>query len=388
MPSAGATSPAPPVQHGSAEGPQGRSQASQTTMDARAGKLAPTRLTFWQVAAGCAFLAASAVASLMVGPFPLAPGTVIDVLFGWLPWPHLHAASQLSTAIVWQIRAPRVALAILVGAMLAAAGASYQGVFSNALADPYLLGIAAGAGLGATVAFVYGGSILGAAAGSGGGFGLMPLAAFAGAVVAVMATFALSRSRRGPRTPAALVLSGVAVAAFLTAVQSFLQEQHASFGMTALYSWLLGSVAAQGWGPVLSVLPYAGASAIVLLACRRLLDAMSLGDDEATALGVHPRRARLIVIAAATLGTAAAVSASGLIGFVGIIVPHSIRLLAGPSYRRIVPLSLLYGAGFLVLADLLARSALSPQEVPIGVVTAITGAPFFLVVMRQSGKFA
>lgn len=349
---------------------------------------APTRLTGWQVAGAGAFLAASALASLMVGPFPISPGTVIDVLFGWLPWPHLHVASHLNAVVIWQIRAPRVALAIVVGAMLASAGASYQGVFTNALADPYLLGIAAGAGLGATVAFVYGGSTLGAVAGNASGFGFMPLAAFAGALLAVMATFTLSRTRHGPRTPAALLLSGVAVAAFLTAVQSFLQEQHASLGMTALYDWLLGSVAAPGWGPVVSVLPYVGASALVLVASRRLLDAMSLGDDEATALGVHPRRARLIVIAAATLGTAAAVSASGLIGFVGIIVPHSIRLLAGPSYRRIIPLSLLYGAGFLVLADLLARTVLSPQEVPIGVVTAVTGAPFFLVVMRQSGKFA
>lgn len=327
---------------------------------------------------------ASAVASLMVGPYPIPPLTVLRVLFEWLPWAHGPVASQLTSAVVWQVRAPRVALAGLVGGTLAASGASYQGVFRNALADPYLLGIAAGAGLGATVAFVYGGGLLG----NGSGYSLIPIAAFAGAVVAVLGTISLGRARSGGRSPAALVLAGVAVAAFLTALQSFIQEQHTSLGMTSLYEWLLGSVAAASWGPVQSTLPYVVVAATVLLASRRLLDAMSLGDDEASSLGLHPQRARLVVIAAATLGTAAAVSSSGLIGFVGIIVPHSVRLLAGPSYRRILPLSLLYGAGFLILADLLARSVLSPEEVPIGVVTAMLGAPFFLIVMRKSQNFA
>ena len=134
------------------------------------------------------------------------------------------------------------------------------------------------------------------------------------------------------------------------------------------------------------VLPYVGTAILVLLACRRLLDVMRVGDEEATSVGVRAERVRLVVIVAAPLGTAAAVSVSGLIGFVGIIVPHTIRLLAGPSYRRILPLSVLFGAGFLILADLLARTVLSPAEIPLGVVTAFLGAPFFLVVLRQARR--
>jgi iron complex transport system permease protein len=153
-----------------------------------------------------------------------------------------------------------------------------------------------------------------------------------------------------------------------------------------VYGWILGGLSTAGWGQVELVLPYVAVAAVVLFACRRLLDVLTIGDEEATSVGVRASRVRLIVIIAATLGTAAAVSVSGLIGFVGIIVPHTIRLIAGPSYRRIIPLSLLFGAGFLILADILARTVLSPGEVPLGVVTAFLGAPFFLVVLRQARR--
>jgi iron complex transport system permease protein len=156
--------------------------------------------------------------------------------------------------------------------------------------------------------------------------------------------------------------------------------------LSTVYSWILGGLSTAGWSQVELVLPYVGTAIVVLLACRRLLDVMSVGDEEATSVGVRAERVRLVVIVAATLGTAAAVSVSGLIGFVGIIVPHTIRLLAGPSYRRILPLSVLFGAGFLILADLLARTLLSPAEIPLGVVTAFLGAPFFLVVLRQARR--
>lgn len=293
--------------------------------------------------------------------------------------PLLHVRSPLDAvqhAVLWQLRAPRVVLAALVGGMLAVAGSAYQGVFRNPLADPYLLGVAGGAGLGATVAIVYGA----AAAGSS---PVVPLAAFGGAVAAVVATYVLGRSAGAARTTGALVLAGVTVATFTAALQTFVQQRHTQ-QLQNVYSWLLGGFATASWGDVGLAAPYVAASAAVLVLHRRVLDVLSLGDDEAASLGVNVARTRLLVVVVATLGTAAAVSVSGLIAFVGIIVPHTIRLLVSTSYRAVVPLSLVVGAGFLVLADVLARTVLSPAELPIGVVTAFFGAPFFAVVLRTA----
>ncbi len=338
----------------------------------------PTRLRPVQVLLGAAFVTVAATASILVGPAGLPPGQVIAEVLSKLPLLHVHSGlTETGALVVWQLRMPRMVLGGLVGAMLATAGASYQGVFSNPLADPYLLGVASGAGLGATIAIVE---------------GLPPGAlapfAFAGGVLAVAATFALGRAKAAERSAASLVLAGVAGAAFFTAVQTYLLQRSSGIDLTVLYGWILGWLGTARWSQVVQVLPYVAVAAVVLLASRRLLDVLAVGDEEATSLGVHAHRVRLAVVAAATLGTAAAVSVSGLIGFVGIIVPHTIRLLAGPSYRRILPLSVLFGAGFLVLADLVARTVLSPGEVPIGVVTAFLGAPFFLVVLRQVKRMA
>ncbi len=322
------------------------------------------------------FLFASLLAGAFVGPVHLGPGAIVEAVASRIPLLGIDSPlSPTEEAILFQIRLPRVVLAGLVGAMLAAAGASYQGVFRNPLADPYLLGIAAGAGLGATVAVAYGPP--GAASP-----GLLPLAAFAGGAGAVAAAYALGRSA-GVHGPTALILAGVVVASFLTALQTFVQQQHLDT-IQEVYSWILGRLSTSGWHDVALVSPYVAISAIGLLLHRRLLDVLAVGEEEARSLGVHVRRVRLVVIAAATLGTAAAVAVSGLIGFVGIVVPHAIRLLAGTSYRLLLPLSLLCGGGFLVLADVLARTALSPAELPIGVVTAFFGAPFFAIILRTS----
>jgi iron complex transport system permease protein len=179
------------------------------------------------------------------------------------------------------------------------------------------------------------------------------------------------------------VLAGVAVSAFLAAAQSFLQQRYVET-IREVYSWILGRLTTAGWHDVLLLLPYFLVTGIVMVTQGRQLDVMSVGDDEATSLGAHPRRTRLILIIAASLGTAAAVSVSGLIGFVGLIVPHTVRLLAGTSYRAILPLSALFGAAFLALADLGARTLMAPDEIPIGVVTAFFGAPFFIVILRTS----
>ena len=319
--------------------------------------------------AGAATLAAAMLAGLALGPAGIPAG---DVLGGAAAALGLGGdrLTALDEAVLWELRAPRVVLGALVGGTLAIAGGAYQAVFRNPLADPYLLGAAAGAGLGATAAIVYAGSVP------------QPLAAFAGATAAVAGAYALGRSAGGRET-ATLILAGVAMAAFLTALQTLLLQSDAD-NVRAVYTWLLGRLSTAGWSDVLLVLPYAAAATAVVLAHGRVLDVLRVGDDEALALGVHVGRVRLLVVGAATLGTAAAVAVSGLIGFVGIVVPHAVRLLAGSSYRTVLPLSVLFGAAFLVLADVAARTALAPAELPIGVVTACVGAPFFVLVLRTT----
>jgi iron complex transport system permease protein len=274
---------------------------------------------------------------------------------------------------------PRVVLGALVGATLASAGAAYQGVFRNPLADPYLLGVAAGAGLGATLAVAF---LPDRAAWP---IDPVPLAAFVGALVAVFLTYALARSGTRARGPATLILAGVAVAAFFTAGQTYVQQRHADT-LFEVYSFILGSLATTGWDEVTLIAGYVILSAAALLVHRRLLDVMALGDEEADSVGIQAARVRIVVVIAATLATAAVVAVSGLIGFVGIIVPHTIRLLFGTSYRRVLPLSLVFGGAFLILADLLARTVAAPAEIPIGVVTAFIGAPFFLLVLRRTRR--
>ncbi len=323
-------------------------------------------------AIGVLSLLAAAVLGVTLGPVRIGAGQALTELADHLlPWDLSSGLSDQEAAIVWQLRAPRVVLGVLVGAMLATAGGAYQGVFRNPLADPYLLGVAAGAGLGATAAL---------AAGLSGG--VLPVAAFIGAVLAVAATYHFAQAAGGRRTPATLILAGVAVASFLTAVQTFLQQQ-SSDRIREVFTWILGRLSGATWSQVLAVLPYTVVSLAVLITYRRILDVLSVGEEEAATLGVRPARARLLIIGAATLGSAAVVSVSGLIGFVGIVVPHAIRMVAGPSYRAILPLSMLMGAAFLLFADLLARTVISPGELPIGVVTAFVGAPFFAMILRR-----
>ncbi|MBF0662164.1 iron ABC transporter permease [Rhodococcus sp. BL-253-APC-6A1W] len=320
-------------------------------------------------------LLAAMLVSILVGPAGLTPQAVLLDIADRLPF--VDVDSGLSTrqqAILWNIRMPRVVLGVLVGAMLAVAGAAYQGVFRNPLADPYLLGVSSGAGLGATLAIVVGGAA---------GFAGVPIAAFAGGLLAVGATYALGRSVGGVRSEVVIILAGVAVAAFANAIQTFFMQLHDDT-LRQVYSWMLGRLSTDGWSDVVVVLPYVVVAVAVIALHRRTLDVMAVGDVEAASLGIHPARVRLLLVCVATLGTAAVVSASGLIGFVGIVVPHAVRLLVGPGHRMLLPLSLMVGATFLVLADVLARSVMSPSELPIGVVTAAIGAPFFLVVLRRS----
>lgn len=332
----------------------------------------------WQVGLGLLAIGVAIVVAAFVGPADLALRGVFTTLLSKIPFLGVHSTlSPTDAGIVWQIRMPRIFLGGLVGAMLAVAGATYQGVFQNPLADPYLLGVAAGSGLGATLAVELVRNV------ASWPLSPVPIAAFVGGLMAAAMTFVLGRSGGRYREGATLVLAGVAVAAFFTAIQTYAQQRDTQT-LQQTYSWILGGLTTASWQQVDIVLPYVAVSCIVLVLYRRALDVMSVGDEEADSLGIRAQRVRLVTVVFATLGTAAAVSMSGLIGFVGIIVPHTIRLIAGPSYRRILPLSMLYGAAFLIFADLVARTIASPAEIPLGVITAFFGAPFFLVVLRQS----
>lgn len=329
----------------------------------------------WAVGAGL-FLAGSLVVGLAIGPVRIGAGSIVAAALSHVPLIHVHSSlDAVQRAVLWQLRAPRVVLAALVGGMLAIAGSAYQGSFRNPLADPYLLGVAAGAGLGATIAIADGSA--------GTKSAIVPVAAFAGATIAVVFTYALGSSAGSGRTTGALILAGVTVTSFMTAVQTFVQQEHTN-SLRDVFTWLLGGFSTATWHDVLISAPYILASSAVLIMHRRVLDVLALGDEEAKSLGVDVGRTRLVIVTAATVGTAAAVSVSGLIGFVGIIVPHTVRLLVSTSYRAVVPLSLVVGGGFVVLTDVLARTVLSPSELPIGVVTAFFGAPFFAIVLRTS----
>jgi iron complex transport system permease protein len=353
----------------------------------RIGARSRARLGAPRLAVALGLLAAAVVVSTLTGAADLGVARVLAEVRAQLTG-GVSPLSEREAAILWQLRLPRVLLAVLVGAALASSGAAFQGVFRNPLADPYLLGAAAGAGLGATVmvAVLPGSQVFDSSASGWWAIGPVPVAAFAGALFGVALSYLLGRTAGRPDS-ATLVLAGVVVASFLTAVQTFVLQSNTDT-LQEVYSWILGSLGTTGWSEVLVVLPYVALSSVVLWGGARLLDVLSVGDEEAAALGVRPALVRLAVVLAASLATAAAVAVSGLIGFFGIVVPHIIRLTVGGSYRVVLPLSLLCGGAFLVAADMIARTALAPAELPIGVVTAFTGAPFFAIVLRSAARGA
>ena len=329
------------------------------------------------LAAAVLLLVGVALAGLLVGPAGLSPVGIVTEVMSHIPFVGVDSRLDGSGAtILWELRAPRVVLGALVGGALALAGAAYQGAFRNPLADPYLLGVAAGAGLGATLVIVFRSQGVSPA--------MLPPAAFAGGLLAVFLAYGLGRSRLGDRSSVSLILAGVTITVFLTAVQTLLQQWHWET-LQEVYSFILGGLGTGGWPDVLTVLPYIVASGCVLLVCARRLDVLLVGDAEAESLGVRVARLRLVVVVAATVLTSAAVAVSGLIGFIGIIVPHAVRLMTRAAGNRVVlPLAALCGAAFLIGCDVIARTVLAPAELPIGVVTAFFGAPFFLVVLRTS----
>jgi iron complex transport system permease protein len=270
-----------------------------------------------------------------------------------------------------------VLLAGTVGMALSVAGATYQGLFRNPLADPYLIGVAQGSALGAVIGFLL------PVTGMGATYGLIPALAFAGALASVMVVYSLARV--GKTLPmSTLILAGVALGALLGAVVAYLTITSAQ--MRSIMFWLSGSFSLSRWSELQVVLPITLVGSCFIMLFGRPLNIMQLDEEQAQQLGVNVERLKLVLLVIATLVTAAAVSFVGIIGFVGIIIPHAVRLIWGPDYRFLMPLSMLCGAIFLILGDLLARTMLAPSEIPIGVITALAGAPFFLYLLRRKAR--
>jgi iron complex transport system permease protein len=320
----------------------------------------------WELTALSAlFLLFSCAVAITVGPVQLEVREIIKTLFG-----QSSLLTEQKKSLLIDIRLPRVALAALVGAALATSGSVYQTVFRNPLADPYLLGVAAGAGLGATIAITGTNQTFTAS---------LPIFAFMGGVTAVAATFFVAG--RLYTDPGSLLLSGIAIGSFATAIQTFLQQRNSEV-LRPVYSWILGELTVADWNSVKWASLYIFIAIGILVSISKTLDALMLSDEEAFSLGVSPNRIRIIAVFAATLATATAVSVSGLIGFVGIVVPHIVKRLTRKATNRAIFSIALFGAAFLVLADLGARTLISPAEIPIGVITAFIGAPFFLLILR------
>lgn len=324
-----------------------------------------------------AVLLGAIVLATAVGPAGIPLDATARIILSRLPGVEIaDSMPGLWRDIIWEVRLPRVLLAGLTGAVLAMAGATYQGVFRNPLADPYLIGVATGAALGATAVIVAG------APHSWHGFSVLPLAAFTGAIVSVLVVYSVARV--GNTLPATtLILAGVAVASLSTAITSFLMLRNTTH-MFSVFSVVLGSFNTATWGDFTWALPYAAPAVVVILAHGRILNVLSLDEEQARQLGLHPERIKLLLLGVASLATAAAVSVAGTIGFVGLIVPHAVRLIWGPDNRQLLPMSILFGATFLILADLLARTVDQPSEVPVGIVTAVCGVPFFLYLLRRA----
>jgi iron complex transport system permease protein len=313
------------------------------------------------------FLGFAIVLSLAIGSVFISPAELWDILRG--------AGEKTYTFIVWNIRLPRTVLVALTGAALSGSGAAYQGLFRNPLADPFLIGVASGAGLGAVIAMSIQWPY------SFWGLMAIPMSAFLAALLTVFIVYYLARvGRTIPTTN--LILAGVAFSSFATSLTSFLMLRSTSEVRRAL-GWLLGGASQSGWTAVLAMLPYLVIGLGILLFSGYRLNLLQFGDDQAQQLGLNVTRSKTILLVAASLATAAAVAFSGIIGFIGLIVPHTMRLWFGGDYRRLIPLSIVGGASALLVADVIARVVLAPQEIPVGIVTALVGAPFFLWVLRR-----
>lgn len=324
-----------------------------------------------------AMLLASALGAVSIAPLDIVKmtlnkTTLFDFGTTWQP---------TDETIIFQIRLIRVVGGALVGAALATAGVLFQGLLRNPMADPYIIGTSAGAALGATLTMML---PLGLAFA---GFGLVPIGAFCGALVTVLLVYNLARV--GGKTPVvSMLLAGFVVSSMLAAVMSFLIiiSDVLQLKLHSVFSFLMGSISVRDWGQIAVIAPLILGGIVSSLFFAFHLNAFALGEEGAAYLGINVEREKILILALGSLLTACAVSLSGLIGFVGLVVPHAVRLALGPDHRLLLPASALAGAAFLVIADTLARTLLAPTEIPVGIFTAFIGAPFFIYLLRRNRR--
>jgi iron complex transport system permease protein len=291
---------------------------------------------------------------------------------------NMEGISSAVNSIIWNVRLPRVLLGVLVGSALSISGGAFQGLLKNPMADPYILGISSGAALGATIAIITKLEM------SFAGFSGISMAAFLGALIAVAFVYNIGKIKNQvPVTT--LLLAGVAVGQFLTAVMSFLMVIY-NKDMTKIIYWTLGSLAGKGWSPVTALALPVFTGMLLLLYFSRDINIMLTGEESAKSLGVNVERTKLYVLLIGTFLTSTVVSVSGIIGFVGLIIPHMARIVTGPDHRILLPVSAIGGGIFMIFADTVARTAISPVEIPVGIITALFGGPFFIFLLRSKKK--
>lgn len=318
----------------------------------------------------------------VIGTADISALDVLRIVLSKLPiiknYVDISHISNSHITIIWTIRLPRVLLGVLVGASLSMAGAAFQGLFKNPMADPYVIGISSGAAFGASIAIVLGISI------SIMNISVISIFAFIGALAAVFLVVNISKiSYRIPTTT--LILAGIAVSQFLTAIISLLMVLY-SKDMAKIVYWTLGSLAGKGWAPLVSISIPVLISMIIINFFARDLNIMLTGDESAQSLGVDVEKVKIIILVLGTFMVSMVVSISGIIGFVGLIIPHIARILFGPDNRILLPSSALIGGIFMILTDTIARTVISPMEIPVGIITALCGGPFFLYLLRASKK--
>ena len=331
---------------------------------------------FWLLAGLALLLGAVIFLAAGVGAYRLSYGSLVDLIWRWAAGAPLTPAESTALAVFFHIRLARIMLAAAVGVGLALAGTAFQGLLLNPLADPFTLGVAAGAAFGASLALTLGWGLA-----LWGALGLVPLSALLGAVAALGLVLALG-SMAGHWHHGTLILAGVIVSAFLSSLISLVKFLYADT-LSSIVFWIMGSFAARGWGHFFFALPYIMVGSLILMLYARELNLLALGDAPAQQLGVPVARVRLTLLLAASFITAGAVAVSGIIGFVGLIVPHLMRLVVGPDHRRLLPAAALAGGALLIAADTLARGLLPHgQEIPVGIITALLGGPFFCYLLR------
>ncbi|MEA3319459.1 MAG: iron ABC transporter permease [Bacillota bacterium] len=337
----------------------------------------------WLYLGSGGFVLVAALLGLLNSSVSIPIPTILHILSentlgkGWLP-----DIPKNEEMIIWHIRFPRVLLAMFVGASLAIAGAAFQGLLRNPLADPYTIGVSSGAALGAVAVLFFNISIIGL------GSFTLPVVAILSGLLCLLLVFGLVKLSNRGLAIETIILAGIIISAFISSVISLIIALGDKESMTQIIYWLYGSVGMRSWGHVQLIFPFMLAGSILLFLHYRELNAMALGEEAADHIGVNVKRGKVLILFGASLLTGSAVAVSGSIGFVGLVIPHLVRLMIGPNHRHVLPLSMIIGGGFLVVADLFARTIIAPKELPIGVITALIGAPVFagLLIRERIGK--